>query len=162
MDEPGLREIRLDADDLVVDVMVVGCVSAEHLERVERKAVPAVVVDGLACREGEEKGGLSDGELRDGLGEHGTQRVEQEALDGVVVERTKGIWHVEPVVHRVEVLVEELVNVHRAMEEVLPGVEDDPGRKKTREVSDGYGYPGGNTYMARRSCAAGMRYQYRR
>lgn len=127
MDEPRLREIRLDADDLVVDIVVVGGISADHLERVERKTVPAVVVDSLAGREGEEEGGLSDGEARDGLGEHGAERVEQEALEGVVVERTKGVRDVEPVVYRVDVLVEELVYVHRAMEEVLPGVEDDPG-----------------------------------
>ena len=76
MDEPGLRKIRLDADDLVVDIVVVGSVPTDHLERVERKAVPAVVIYGLACREREEEGGLSDGELRDSLGEHGAERVE--------------------------------------------------------------------------------------
>ena len=75
MDEPGLREIRLDADDLVVDIVVVGGVSADHLEGVKRQAVPAVVIDGLAGREGEEKGSLSYGEARDGLGEHGAKRV---------------------------------------------------------------------------------------
>lgn len=128
MDEPGLREISLDADDLVVDIVVVGGVSADQLERVKRKAVPAVVIDGLAGREGEKERCLSYGEARDGFGEHGAKRVKQQTLDGVVVECAEGVWHVEPVMHRVEVLVEELVDVHRAMEEVLPGVKDDPDR----------------------------------
>jgi hypothetical protein len=99
MDEPGLREIRLDADDLVVDIVVVGGVSTDQLERVERKAVPAMVVDGLAGRECEEEGCLPDREVRDGLREHGAERVEEKAFEGVVVERAKGVRHVEPVVH---------------------------------------------------------------
>jgi len=32
VDEPGLGKVGLDADDLVVYVVVVGCVSAEQLE----------------------------------------------------------------------------------------------------------------------------------
>ena len=99
MDKPGLREIRLDAYDLVVDIVVVGSVSTNHLERVERKAVPAMVVDGLAGREGEEEGRLPDGEVRDGLGEHGAQRVKEKTFEGVVIERAKGVRHVQPVVH---------------------------------------------------------------
>jgi hypothetical protein len=156
VDEPGLREIGLDTDDLMVDIMVVGGVSADHLERVERKAIPAVVIDSLAGRDGEEECSLPYGETRDGLGQHGAKRVEQEALDGVVIERAKGVRHVEPVMHRVEVLVEELVDVHRAMEEILPGVEDDPNRGGQLT---GTGTGEGNTYMATTICARGMRYQ---
>jgi hypothetical protein len=157
MDEPRLREIRLDTDDLVVNIVVVRGVSADHLERVERKAVPAVVIDGLAGREGEEERSLSYGEARDGLGKHGAKRVEEETLEGVVIERAKGVRHVEPVMHRVEVLIQELVDVHRAMEEVLPGVEYDPNERRSvwRATNTG----GGNTYMATTICTAGMRYQ---
>ena len=69
MDKPRLRKVRLDADGLVVYVMIVGRVSAEHLERVEREAVPAMVVDGLAGGENEEKHRLADRETCDGLGQ---------------------------------------------------------------------------------------------
>ena len=126
MDEPGLREIRLDADNLMMYIVVIGRVAAEPLERVEREAVPAVVVDGLAGGEDEEEHGLADREARDGLGQQGAERVEQEALDGVVVERAVGVGDVQPVVDRVQVLVEEPALVHEAVEEVLPRVEHHP------------------------------------
>ncbi|KAF8260518.1 hypothetical protein EI94DRAFT_1895775 [Lactarius quietus] len=40
MDEPGRREIRVGAEDLAVNVLVVGRIPAQHLERVERKSDP--------------------------------------------------------------------------------------------------------------------------
>jgi len=126
VDEPGLGKVGLDADDLVVYIVVVCCVAGDHLERVEREAVPAVVVDCLARGEDEEEHRLADREARNCLGEHGTKRVEQEALDGVVVQRPVSIRHVQPVMDRMEVFVKEQVKVHRAVEEVLPCVERHP------------------------------------
>ena len=64
--QEGRIEARVVAN-LVVDIVAVGGISAEHLERVERKGTPAVVADGLAGQEGEEEGSLSDGEAHDGL-----------------------------------------------------------------------------------------------
>ena len=60
VDEPGLGEIRLDADNLVMYIVVIGRVAAEQLERVEREAVPTVVVDGLAGGNDEEEHRLAD------------------------------------------------------------------------------------------------------
>lgn len=126
MNEPGLGKIGLDADDLVVYIVVVSRVAGDHLEWVEREAVPAVVVDRLAGGEDEEEHRLADREARGGLGEHGAKRVEQEALDWVVVQRAVSIRHVQPVMDRMEVFVKEPVYVHRAVEEVLPCVERHP------------------------------------
>lgn len=59
MNEEGLRKVLLDTDRLVVDVMVVGVVAEQELERVERKGVPAVVVYRLERGKGEEEDVLS-------------------------------------------------------------------------------------------------------
>ena len=60
MDEPGLGKVRLDADGLMVYIVVVGRVTAEHLEWVKRKAVPAVVVNSLAGGKDKEEHRLTD------------------------------------------------------------------------------------------------------
>ena len=59
VNEEGLRKVFFDADRLVVDVVVVGVVSEQKLERVERKGVPAVIVDCLERGKSEEKDVLS-------------------------------------------------------------------------------------------------------
>jgi hypothetical protein len=58
--EPGLRKVGLDADGLVVYIVVVCCVASDHLEWVEREAVPAMVVDSLAGREDKEEHRLAN------------------------------------------------------------------------------------------------------
>ena len=52
--------------------------------------------------------------------------VEDEPLEGVVVEGAEGVGDVETVVPAVEGTVEEGRGVHGAVEEVLPGVDDEP------------------------------------
>jgi len=126
VDKPRLGKVGFDADGLVVYIVVICRVTGDHLERIEREAVPAMVVDCLAGGEDEEEHRLADREARDGLGEHGSKRVEEEALDGMVVQRAVSIGHVQPVMDRMEVFVKEPVKVHRAVEEVLPCVERHP------------------------------------
>lgn len=45
--EEGLRKVALDTNNLMVNIMIIRVVPEEHLERVHREAVPAVVVDRL-------------------------------------------------------------------------------------------------------------------
>lgn len=59
VNEEWLRKVLLDSDRLVVDVVVVGVVAEQELERVERKGVPTVVVDRLERSKSEEKDVLS-------------------------------------------------------------------------------------------------------
>ena len=59
MNEERLREVLLDPNHLVVDVVIVGVVTEQKLERVERKGVPAVVVDCLERGKREEEDVLS-------------------------------------------------------------------------------------------------------
>jgi hypothetical protein len=94
VDEPGLRKVGFDADGLVVYVVVVCRIATDHLERVERKAIPTVVVHCFAGGKDEEKHRLANRELREGLGEEGTERVEQNALKRMVVKRTVRVGHI--------------------------------------------------------------------
>lgn len=125
MDEEGLREVALDTDDLVVDVMVVCIVPEQRLQGIEGQAVPAMIVDGFEGRESEEERCLADGHETDGLGESGTDAVEEEAFERVVVESAEGVRHVKSVMCLVELLVKPLVYVEQAVEEVLPGVDNE-------------------------------------
>lgn len=59
VNEEGLRKVLLDSDCLVVDVVVVGVVAEQKLERVEWEGVPAVVVDRLEGGKSEEEDVLS-------------------------------------------------------------------------------------------------------
>ncbi|KAI3478430.1 hypothetical protein L1887_59637 [Cichorium endivia] len=86
-----------------------------------------MVGDGLERRKGEEEDALAQRHQGSGVGDDGAPRVEQQALDGVVVERAKGVGHVEAVVMRMEVAVEEAALVEEAMQHVLPCVHDEEG-----------------------------------
>lgn len=101
--EEGLREVGLDAPALVVDVVVRRIVARDVLQRVERQRVPAVVVHRLHHATREEGHAHARAEHRDLVPERRAQRVEQEALDRVVVERAVGVGDVEAVVARVPV-----------------------------------------------------------
>ena len=106
----------------MVDIMIVGVIPKEYLERVERKTIPAVVIDSLHSREREEEGRLPDGHERDGRRDRSAEGVQDETLNWVVVQSTVGVRNVETVVPRMEVSVEELVDVKGAVPEVLPCV----------------------------------------
>ena len=60
VDKPGLGKICFDADGLMMYIVVIGRVAAEHLEWVEREVVPAVVVDRFAGGEDEKEHRLAD------------------------------------------------------------------------------------------------------
>ena len=90
---------------LVVNVVIVSVVARKQLERVEWQGVSAVVVDGLEGSKCEEKCSLTDGHSRRPLSEHSTTGIKKEALDGMVVQRTERVRHVQPMVPGVERLV---------------------------------------------------------
>lgn len=119
----------------MMNVVIVRRIPADHLQRVPGQIIPAMVINGFACREEEKECGLADSQTGEGLGERSTQRVEEEALEGVVVESAERVRDVESVVYRVKVLVEEFVDVHGTMEEILPCVHDEAERTtmKTRK-----------------------------
>lgn len=96
----------------------------EVLKRVKGKGETAMIIDGLGGRDTKEDGGLSDRHAGDQMSDDGTQGIENEALEGMVVKCAKGVRTVETMMNRVNVLVEELVDVEGAVPEVLPGVED--------------------------------------
>ena len=57
---------------LMMDVMIVCVVPANHLERIEGQAVSTVVVDGLACAERKDEHGLPYSEKCEALCNNGT------------------------------------------------------------------------------------------
>ena len=112
--------------NLVVNVVVVGVVGADKLQRVPGEPVPAVVVDGLQRGNTKEEHGFASGKVRNPFRDPRTDSVKEEALEWVVVQSTERVRNVEPVVVGVELLVEEGVHMHRTVKEVLPGVDDEP------------------------------------
>lgn len=65
-----------------------------------------MIINGLQTGEPKEQDGLPDGHPADGLGNGGAGRVEEEAFNWVVVERSERVRHVKPVVVRMEVTIE--------------------------------------------------------
>lgn len=110
---------------LVMYVMIGRIVREEYLERIERQFVSAMIIYGLHRREREQQDRLADGHAGCGVCDSCAQGVEQETLQPVVVQSTESVRNVEPVVHRVDVFVEELVLVEKAVEEVFPSVKDE-------------------------------------
>lgn len=111
-----------------MNVMVVGVVRCEPLDRVERQLVTAVIVDRLQRRDGEEERRLTDGHERGGFRNRCAEGVEQESFERVVVQCAVCVRDIQAVVPRVEVLVRPSVHVHAAVEEILPGINDEPKR----------------------------------
>ena len=120
-----LTKVGLDPIRLVVNIMVIGVVRKQELAWVPPQFVPAVIIYRLERAEGEEKGSLANTHAGCLLREDRVKRVEEEALEGVVVERAKGIGDIETVVHGVDVAVEEGGDVEEAVHEVFPGVDEE-------------------------------------
>jgi len=71
-----LREIRLDPDDLMVDIVVISIIATEHLERVKGETVSAVIVNRFHGTESKQENSLPNREHGNSLGYHGTKTVE--------------------------------------------------------------------------------------
>ena len=100
--EEGLGEVGLDAPALVVDVVVRSIVAGNVLDRVPGQRVSAVVVYGLDCGHDPKHDSLSLGHPCDLIRDTGTECVEQESLQRVVVQCTVGVRNIQSMVPRVE------------------------------------------------------------
>lgn len=80
--------------NLVVNVVVIGVIAREPLQRVKWEGVSAVVVDGLKGGNCEQKCGLAKRHASQPLGDDSTARIKNEALDGVVIQRTVRIRYI--------------------------------------------------------------------
>jgi hypothetical protein len=123
-DKEGLREVVLVPVELMVDVMVSAVVAEEYMEDVSRKPQTTVVIDGLDGRKREEENPNPWGHARDEERERAADGVQDESLQGVVVKSSKGVGDDKSVVLRVDVLVQESVDMHVSVHEVLPCVHD--------------------------------------
>ena len=87
-----------------------------------------MVVDGLEGGNREQKCSLTHRHARHPLSDDSTTRIEKEALDGVVVQCAVRIRYIQPMVPGMELLVQECVHVHGAMQEILPGVNEETAK----------------------------------
>lgn len=108
----------------MVNVMVSAIVAKEQMEEVPWKPQSTMIVDGLEGGKGEEEDGSSGCHAREEERKDPTDSVQDQALQRVVVKCPKGIGDYQAVVLRVDMLVQELVDVHVSMHEVLPCVND--------------------------------------
>uniref|UniRef100_A0A8R7UZM9 Uncharacterized protein n=1 Tax=Triticum urartu TaxID=4572 RepID=A0A8R7UZM9_TRIUA len=107
----------------MVDVVVRRVVPEAEAEHVPRQPQAAVVVHALDGTEREEEDGDTGRHTGGEEGERPADGVEEEALHGVVVLRAEGVGHDQAVVPRVDVPVQELVEVHASVPRVLPPVQ---------------------------------------
>lgn len=114
----------------MVNVMVSRVVVENPLKRVVGQPQATVVVDGLDGGEREEEDGRSRSHSRHQKGDSTANSVQQQAFQGMIVQRSEGEWHHQPVVLGVHVLVHKLVNVHPPVAEVLPGIHYEHGHHK--------------------------------
>lgn len=119
-DEERLRVVVLVPLELVVHIMVRAVVVEQELKRVPGQPQRAVDVDGLDRGEGEEVDARPGSHPREEEGHGPSDGVEEETLDGVVVQGPVGVGGDQGVVDRVDVLVQELVDVHVPVPKVLP------------------------------------------
>lgn len=114
----------------MVQIVVLGIVPKDGLEGVPPDVVSTVVVHRLDRAYPKEDDGLPDSHPCCRVCEDGTERVQEEAFDGVVVEGSERVGDVETVMHRVEMAVEEGNRMEESVEEVLPSVDDEAARSE--------------------------------
>ena len=85
-----------------------------------------MIVDGLQRANSKQEPCLADIHETCFLRDDGTERVQEEAFDGVVVDGAERVRDVEAVVDGVDVFVQVFVHVHETVEEILPSVYDEP------------------------------------
>ncbi len=109
----------------MMDIVVVGIIGEDELAGVPPQLVAGMIIDRLHGAECEEEDGLADTHAARLLHDQGAKRIEDETLEGMVVERTESVGDVEAVVNGVDVAVEEPGCVEEAVHEVLPGVHEE-------------------------------------
>lgn len=82
--------------------MVAGVVARDVLQGIPGQSIPAVVIDSLDGREGEEEHPLTCGHTRELEADEGAKGVKKESLEGVVVQGAIRVWYIEAVVSGVE------------------------------------------------------------
>lgn len=116
-----------------MNVVIIGIVPKQMLQRIPRERESTVVVDRLGRRDGKEQDSLSHREHRTRMSDHRSEGVKDESFEGVVVECSESVGHVETMVPGMDVAVEEGVGVEVTMEKVLPGVHDESAKDRIQQ-----------------------------
>ena len=78
----------------MVDVVKIGVISTQHLEQVEWKTVPAVIIDRLHRHERVQEDGILEGQVGDCLGHYSPETVKHKTLHGVTVRCAKRVGYI--------------------------------------------------------------------
>lgn len=113
-------------------IMKCTIVCEKKMKQVSWKPQSTMIIDGFDGGEREEDGGNTRTHSRDGDGDGSGHAVGEEALKRVVVQRPKCVWDNKRVMLRVNVLVQEFVDVHQPMGEILTCIEHHHGNKNLK------------------------------
>ena len=120
-----------------MDIMIVGIIVRQPMQRVPRESISSMVVDGFERGQSEEPHSLADIHPREFEREGRSHGIQHESLQGVVVEGAERVRDEEAVMPDVEGEIEPAVHVHGSVEEVLPRV-DEEGCEEKAEPGDEY------------------------
>jgi len=108
----------------MMHVVISGVVRCDMLQRIPWESISAVVVDSLYSRASKEPHTLPNGHACHQISQASTERVQQKPLNWMVIERAESVGHIKSMMARVQGSVQPFVHVHRAMQEVLPSIND--------------------------------------
>lgn len=100
--EERLRKVGFDTPALMVHIVIAGVVGSQSLQRVPGQGVAAVIVDCLESRSSEKPHSLPRVHTSKLVGDTGAKGIEQEALDGMIVESTVSVRNVETMMTRMD------------------------------------------------------------
>ena len=118
-----------------MNVVIIRVIPAEVLEGVEREPISTMVINSLESRKCEEKNCLSDCKTGTRHRCDITERIHDKRLDWMAVQCAKCVGNIDSVMDGVDVFIEKLVFVDKAMDKIFPCVSDEPAHP---EVSKPY------------------------
>jgi len=116
--------------------VVSAVVAKEQVENVSGEPQAAVIVDSLNGGEGEEENASARSHAREKEREGTPHGVKKKALQWMIVQSTKRVGDYKSVVLGMDVLVQELVQVHVSMYEVLPCVQHHHGHGELQSYDE--------------------------
>ena len=77
-----------------MNVMIIGIVAEDELQRIQGQAISAMIIDSLHSREHKQDSCLADSHHRKRLSNHCSKRIQEEALEWMIVKRAIGVGYV--------------------------------------------------------------------
>ena len=110
----------------MVNVVIIRIIPADVLERVEREHISTMVINSLEGCKCKEKNCLSNCKTGTRHRCEIAERIHDKRLNGMAVQCAKRVGNIDSVMDGVDVSIEKLVHVDKAMEKIFPCVSDEP------------------------------------